>query len=190
MSYSYSVCYCYECTKLNLNDQNRYDPEKYYCTEYNRYINKCDHACSNHFVYNEALKRSSCFITTAVCEILGLSDDNIYLTSLRNFRDNYMMQSEELKKILVEYDLVGPIISICIKNDTFKRTKSLMMLELYIKPIYNLLNNKKYSEAIDRYIDMTHELMISYNIKRPTYDIDQIDTENIGRGHKIKIKEA
>lgn len=189
MSYSYSVCYCYECLKLDLSDQNRYNPEKYYCPEYRQYVDKNDRACSRYFVYNESLKRDGCFITTAVTNILGLNDDNVYLNKLRNFRENYMRFDDELKKILLEYDVVGPAISISLKNDTFKRTRSLMMMELYIKPICQMLDNKLYTNAINKYIEMVSELKDVYNINMPTYNIEDIDDQEIGKGHKVKIKE-
>lgn len=188
MSYSYSVCYCYECIKIDLNDQNRYDPSKYRCTEYGRYINKNDHACPTHFVYNESLKRSDCFITTAMCDILGLDDDNIYLNKLRSFRENYMRYDTNLIPLLVEYDTVGPVIAFNLKNDVFKDIKSLMILELYIKPICSLIDEKKYSDAILKYQKMTNELIEDYSLEVKDYNIDDIDTTNIGKGHKIKLK--
>ena len=48
---------------------------------------------------------------------------------------------------------------------------------------------EKYSEAIDRYQNMTEEFRKFYNIEKPLYDIDKIDISNIGKGHKIKYKE-
>lgn len=188
MSYSYSVCYCYECVKIDLSDKSPYDPSKYYCSEYKMYVNKNDHACSKYFVYNEALKRNDCFITTALCDILNLSDDNIYLNKLRGFRENYMRYDTTLIPLLVEYDIVGPAIAYNLKNDIFKDIKSLMLLELYIKPICKLLDNKEYTSAISKYKTMTNELIESYNLDIKEYDINDIDLNNIGKGHKIKLK--
>ena len=62
-----------------------------------------------------------------------------------------------------------------------------MMLELYIKPIVNNINNQNYSNAIIMYEQMTNELLNSYNIVQKEINND-IDTTNIGKGHKIKIK--
>lgn len=188
MSYSYSVCHCYECIKMDLSDQNHYDPSKYYCSEYMCYLNKNDRACEKYFVYNESLKRNSCFITTAICDILKLDDDNIYLNKLRSFRENYMRHDKDLIPLLIEYDIKGPIIAYNLKNDSFKKTKSLMLLELYIKPICKLLDDKLYTDAIEKYKTMTNELSEFYNIKNINYNIDNIDTTDVGKGHKIKIK--
>lgn len=188
MSYYYTYCYCRECTKINLNDRNPYDKNEAYCTEYHKYFNPNSPACSRHFEYNEKLKNNGCYITTAICNILGFNDDNIYLNTLRNFRDNYMINDENLKPLLIQYDIVGPMISHNLNEDPFKRTKSLMMLELYIKPIVNNINNQNYSNAIIMYEQMTNELLNSYNIIQKEINND-IDTTNIGKGHKIKIKE-
>jgi hypothetical protein len=175
---------------MNLNDRNPYDKNEAYCTECKKYFNPNSNACSDHFLYNEYLnlEHSGCYITTAICEILEFDDDNIYLNTLRNFRDNYMIKDENLKKILIQYDIIGPMISYNLENDNHKRTKSLMLLELYIKPIVNHINNQQYVDAIIMYEKMTNELLNGYNIKQNEIN-DDVDTTNIGKGHKIKIKE-
>ena len=63
-----------------------------------------------------------------------------------------------------------------------------MLLELYIKPIVNHINNQQYVDAIIMYEKMTNELLNGYNIKQNEIN-DDVDTTNIGKGHKIKIKE-
>lgn len=175
---------------MSYYTRNPYDKNEAYCTECKKYINSNNNACSDHSLYNESLnlEHSGCYITTTICEILEFDDDNIYLNTLRNFRNNYMIKDENLKKILIQYDIIGPIISYNLENDNHKRTKSLMLLELYIKPIVNHINNQQYVDAIIMYEKMTNELLNGYNIKQNEIN-DDVDTTNIGKGHKIKIKE-
>ena len=45
-----------------------------------------------------------------------MNDDNYYLNSLREFRNNYMQQNKKYLPLLAEYDIIGPIISNRILN--------------------------------------------------------------------------
>lgn len=189
MQHPYYVCYCRECMKMDLKDRNRYDSNKAYCTEYRKYYNPNSKACSGHFVYNESLEdRSGCYITTAIVDILGLKDNTPYLEKLRNFRDNVMQKDENLKKILIEYDIVGPIISLNLLDDENKYEMSIDMLSNYIIPISFLLDMKKYNEAVIRYEMMVNNLINTYSIEKINVDENKINTKNIGKGHKIKLK--
>lgn len=51
-----------------------------------------------------------CFITTAVCKASGLPDDCAKLMALRKFRDNYLLKTEEGKKLVKEYYRIAPKI--------------------------------------------------------------------------------
>jgi hypothetical protein len=54
------------------------------------------------------LSRGSCFITTAVCEHEDLPDDCQTLTVLRDFRDSYMMATEERVSQVEKYYRIAP----------------------------------------------------------------------------------
>lgn len=55
-------------------------------------------------------KKGGCYITTAICEKNGLADDCDELITLRAFRDQYMRQSEQGRKLVDEYYAVAPRI--------------------------------------------------------------------------------
>ena len=99
-----------------------------------------------------------------------------------------MVKDKNMIPLLLLYDAVGPMIAQNIRNDSFKRTRSLVILELYIKPICDLLENKLYSDAIIKYEKMTRSLMDSYNIPDIDINVDDVYLDNIGKGHKIKYK--
>ena len=187
MSHYYAYCYCRECLKMDLEDRNRYDTNEAYCTEFHQYFNPNSKACSNHFVYDENRGKvvGGCYITTAICDILRMDDDNSYLEKLRSFRENYMRGNVD--SILAEYDVVGPIICKSLLEDNLKEIKSLMMFENYIKPIVTLLDNKQYTEAILKYEQMTNELMNEYNIAKTKININEIDKTDIGKGHRLRL---
>lgn len=95
----------------------------------------------------------SCFITTAVCDHLGLPDDNEFLNTFRKFRDNFMggKASDEVK----EYYAIAPAIAERIKGDesTIKD-----VLYKYLVPAYfNILGGKN-DEAHQLYKSMVLNL--------------------------------
>lgn len=49
----------------------------------------------------------SCFITTVLCNVLGLSDNHETLNTLRNFRDNILQKDGCYKEILQVYDSIS-----------------------------------------------------------------------------------
>lgn len=92
------------------------DYNKGYCSWYRAYYYPGDD-CS-HQSPKATSSSSNCYITTIVCDKLGLEDDCSVLNTLREFRDNVMQQNFKYCKILFEYDVIGPKISEMIKNDT------------------------------------------------------------------------
>lgn len=52
----------------------------------------------------------SCFITTAVCESFGKSDDCYELTAFRNFRDIWLINQPDGKSLIDEYYKIAPKI--------------------------------------------------------------------------------
>lgn len=62
---------------------------------------------------NNSASRSSssfCFITTAVCEYFNKADDCYELTTLREFRDEWLSCQPEGKELITEYYDIAPII--------------------------------------------------------------------------------
>jgi hypothetical protein len=179
---------------MDLKDYNKYDSNECYCTQYHKYYNPNDKACSSYFVHRNdpnnltSSYSSGCYLTTITCELSGLDDNCEYLTKLRSFRENYMKKDSNLIPILIEYDIIGPKIVNSLKNDNFKNIKAFMMLELYIKPIVKLLDEKKYTQAIQKYISMTEQLKEFYQIETPNIQINEdIDISDIGKGHQLQL---
>ena len=58
-----------------------------------------------------------CFLTTAVVRGRGEADDGPTLMTLRDFRDDYMMQTPERRTLVEEYYTIAPAISEAIPED-------------------------------------------------------------------------
>ena len=95
---------------------------------------------------------SPCFITTAVCEYFGKSDDCRELTTLRNYRDKWLKNQPDGQKLIDEYYKIAPSIVVDMKNSDNYDEICEELLAKYINPI----NQKKIDEYKNLYIEMVN----------------------------------
>ena len=124
---------CAECTYLDLSDYNSSgaywcdkklerhlatDPE---CGSFCKAYSRSYSAINNAIDYsNSKNSGGGCYLTTMLCNILGMDDNNIYLKTLRDFRNNILQKDEKNKQLLIEYDIVGPKIAEALNSDPLK----------------------------------------------------------------------
>ena len=196
---------CGECTYLNIGPgkgdlygkfpcekkwENHLatDPEcDRFCKAYNRDYNSIQNA----YIYsNNHSSSSGCYLTTMLCNILKMPDDNIYLETMRKFRNNILQKEDKYKSILVEYDIVGPKIATALSNDPQKELIAEKCFNTYIPTIIYNINNKNYDNAIFFYKTMTNFLKSFYGlgtINVTTLELENIDIKESGHGiYKIK----
>lgn len=195
---------CAECTYLDTQDKNdsgafwcnmklerhlATDPE---CGRFCRAYSRNENTISNAIEYsNNHTNSSLCYLTTMICNILKMNDKNIYLETIRNFRDNVLKNDEQYKQLLVEYDIIGPKIASALDNDPLKDKIAQMYFNYYIIPIINLIQNNKYKEAVNKYVDMTAKLKSFYNINDYSISIEDINNADInlsGHGKYVQKK--
>lgn len=73
-----------------------------------------------------------CFVTSATCGYLGLTDDCWELTQLRSFRDNYLLKLPKGSSLVDRYYDNAPKLLEVINRD---KNKSSILLSLYFKDI-------------------------------------------------------
>lgn len=111
----------------------------------------------------EPISKRGCFISTAVMNSLGSTDDCIELTQLRKFRDNYVKTKNE---VLIDlYYEIAPSIVQKIDNSKKPQQQYQQLWEHYIKVCYNLILLEKKEEALITYEMMLHELCRKYKIR-------------------------
>lgn len=197
--------YCAACTYLG-EDAN-YDG-KYYCDRKGERVYACDPKCyrfieaysrsnsgrSNMYSNSKDHMSSGCYITTAMCNILGYQDDNYYLNTLRTFRDKTLKKDYKYINLLLMYDLYGPLIATNLKNDTNNKEIATHLFNGYITKAVTAIEHKKTSDAVNIYIAMTHTLAERYNINMnllfiedETTKLKTINTYPLGRG-RVKEK--
>ena len=91
----------------------------------NKFDEECNESNMGYRGSSSGSGSSGCFLTSACVEYLGKEDDCTELSALRNFRDEYMKQTEEGKKLVDEYYKVAPQIvkfidSSSQKNDYYQ----------------------------------------------------------------------
>ena len=194
---------CAECTYLNLNKERDYgkylcedkceprlatDPAcGNYCTAYNRDRGTIQNAIEN----SNSHSSSGCYLTTMLCNILNMTDNNIYLETMRNFRKSILQKDEKYRQLLVEYDIIGPKIAESLNNDPLKEKIAKLFFKTSIIPIVNLINIKQNEQAVNEYCLMTTKLKNFYGINNFNITIDEInnaDIEKSGHGKYIQKK--
>ena len=190
---------CSECTYLNLHKR---ESGKYYCEKEYEYVRANELSC---FRFDKASKRSEgeirraeefsenynsgCYITTMLCNILQKEDNNIYLNTLRRFRDEILQKSTDGSKILVEYDVVGPMIASNLAQDHARISIATTLFNNFIVPSVVCINNGWYEDAITLYKGMTERLMNFYHIEyTETINLDMIDVTKSGHGRLVYNK--
>ncbi len=100
----------------------------------------------------------SCFITTAVCETLGKSDDCYELKTFRDFRDNWLLDQSDGKFLIDEYYRIAPKIVYAIKNLPNSREIFFGIWQNHLKECLTFIETADYPEVKKRYISMVHKL--------------------------------
>ncbi len=184
---------CGSCIHLDPNDRKSSE-FKYYCDKYHAYYTLTD-SCR---YYEEAKGRnhdelykkdnpSGCYITTILCDILNTEDNHKYLQLLRRFRDLVLQKEPRYASILMEYDVIGPVIANNIKNDPNAHNLSTYFTNNYILPIVSMIEQKEFDLAIAKYIEMVNILKNAYSIRQNGEVVDY-DYTNGGHGYVFTKK--
>lgn len=196
---------CLLCEYMDLSDVNKYGDalcslKKSYCSPYSPVCKNVSYVkdsyderekeYENNYIYDDEINNSSrCYLTTAMCEILGYGDDCYYLKMLRDFRDHYMMKDRECLEMLIEYEMIGPIISKYLLND---KETARVMLDNYIVKAILFIRKKNYEMAIDVYKEMVCFLKDKYHLNDLRVDIPKITYNGAMNKYKVRslAKEA
>ena len=107
-------------------------------------------------------KSSGCFITTAVCQCFGKSDDCYELTMFRRFRDDWLMQQPDGKALIAEYYATAPAIVSCIDGREHPADIYQQIWQRYLSPCLKHLEQGEYKACKERYIAMVCTLKAKY----------------------------
>ena len=146
-----------------------------YCEYHRIYVYQSDSACNSY-----RGSSSGCYITTIIHDILKMDDHCEILENLRNWRDKTLSKKEEYKKVLMEYDTIGPIIANYLQQDQDQKLCKLLY-DKYLQEINQNLQKKEETKAIRRYQDMVRHLKFYYGMENQI-EIKNYDQEKGGHG--------
>lgn len=168
--------------------ENHYatDPKCYsFCEAYSR----SSYARQNMYDNSKSHSSSGCYITTIMCNILGMPDDNYYLQTLRNFRDNVLKKDTKHFPLLIQYDKIGPSLSVCLADDKYSKEIAQTLFINYIEKTVTAIEEGKPNTAINIYVAMTNTLIERYQPDATLFVIDEnepVDMELLGHARTIK----
>jgi hypothetical protein len=152
---------CEDCVEYNKeNELEAKKHGKFRCKPMRIYVSPKEHSCNVHF----KKRNNNCYITTAMCHILGEEDNCETLETLRSFRDNYMKKHEEYLPLLEDYKTVGPMIADKLYDDENCFWVAKTMKNNFIDLALDAIEYKEYDSAVNIYENMTYFLMDFYDI--------------------------
>ncbi len=106
-------------------------------------------------------KNGLCYITTAVCDSLGKGDDCYELSTLRDYRDNYLLKMDTEGEALVKmyYNIAPTIVNKINRENSSEMIYNEIWLNYlhpcisYIEAGENELSKKIYSEMVHKLAD-------------------------------------
>lgn len=146
------------CASCEYYDYNEKWGLKGYCTWYKTYYYPED-TCSH---YKEAGSSSGgCFLTSACCSYKGFPDDCYELTSLRSFRDEYLRNTSDGRKMVDEYYSIAPSIVSAIEK---QENKEKIYEEIYASVLecVKLIEDGRFEETTFAYKKMVADLSELY----------------------------
>lgn len=187
---------CNDCIKLETDNRASLKETKYYCKELHQYKNPNEEQCS-YFSYNrESNKKpndgftpSGCYITTMVCNILGYEDNCSLLSLLRKFRENVLKCDFRYYQLLIQYDMIGPVLSKAILEKEDNYSYALHMCTDFLLPCASLIKEGMLDGAVEVYKNMVQSLSEDFNIVIPepkrsaNYEINTLGKARILKGN-------
>lgn len=107
-------------------------------------------------------KRRFCYITTAVCGSQNKPDDCYELTAFRNFRDEYMLSSEEGQKLVEEYYEIAPGIVLMVNMEKNAKEIYQDIYRKYLLPCLSQIEAGDKKACQEHYALMVRELEEKY----------------------------
>ena len=102
-------------------------------------------------------KGGGCFLTTAACQYKGLADNCHELEVLRQFRDEYLLATDEGRQLVALYYLIAPKIA-----ERLVRISDLEEVWRTITDCVALIEAARYQEAVHAYQKMVRSLQTRF----------------------------
>ena len=112
----------------------------------------------------QGFHKKYCYITTAVCEVLGRPDDCYELNLLRDYRDTYLASLPDGDELIRRYYDVAPSIVKHIGQSARPDTIYEDIWKEYIRPCIRMIEDGEQEKCLERYEEMVLTLEEQYFI--------------------------
>ena len=154
--------YCEHLDGYQFADSEDSKDCNYQCERFSRDMYLGDDAIKVSKAWKKSHSSSGCFITTVVVNILGYDDNCEILSVLRKFRDTYLQKDSQYRGLLMQYDVIGPVISNKILEDKDSYDVSIDLYFDHLIPCVDSLKQGDVEAAILKYVDMVNMLKNKY----------------------------
>ena len=144
---------CFDCAFMNRNNMINGVCLKYYCSKKDQYLPQ-KHAICDNFIQRSD---QGCYLTTACVQYKGLPDDCYELSTLRNFRDQYVTKLPNGEELVKKYYKTASQIVEIINNSANKDEIYSKMYDFILLCIEKI-NANDYESALNLYITMVDKL--------------------------------
>lgn len=127
---------------------------------------KCEFKKANYEELAAGFQRKGfCYITSAVCDTLNKPDDCYELVRLREFRDQYLMNSVDGKRLVDEYYNTAPRIVAYINLQTGSEMIYHQIWSKYLVPCLKDIESGHREKCKKRYVRMVRQLRSKLPVK-------------------------
>lgn len=173
---------CSYCRELNSNDEYK---GKFYCSKKKQYVSARGSRCS---MASEVMGRSDSekkrlrdiskahgyYVITAISNILGLDNDNEYMSAFVYLRDVIMPASDEYKSFIDDYETDGPALASLLSNDEGALDYAEYLRVTYLNGVVSLFCQDRVFDAVSLYTSMLDAMKARYGYVRKSEKAAQV----------------